>query len=159
MRLTEKPVQPSALRRLTTATVCALLGAGICATTLALSVHVDALAAGDDHSPSQPTGPVEVKANIMAGQIVHKVSPVYPGDAKKARIQGTVQLDAVIGKSGEVEQLKVVSGPKELQQSSLDAVHQWTYKPFLVNGEPEEVKTTIRVIYTLGDVKGLGAPK
>jgi TonB family protein len=149
MRLTEKPAQPSALRRFTTATACALLGAGICATTLALSIHVDALAAGDEQRPSNPTGPIAVRAEIMQNQIVHKVPPVYPHDAKKAGIQGKVQLDAVIGKTGEVEQLKVVSGPSELQQSALDAVRQWTYKPFLLNGDPVEVKTTIHVVYSL----------
>ena len=58
-------------------------------------------------------------------------------------------LNAVIGKDGSVEKLIVVSGPKELQESSLDAVRQWTYKPYLVNGDPVEVKTTINVIYTL----------
>lgn len=149
MRLTEKPAEPSALRRFTAATACALLGAGVCATTLALSVHVDALAAGEEQHASKPTGPVAVSADIMQNQIVHKVPPVYPDDAKKARIQGKVQLDAVIGKTGEVEQLRVASGPKELQQSALDAVRQWTYRPFLVNGAPVEVKTTIHVIYSL----------
>lgn len=159
MRLTEKPVQPSALRRIATAAACALLGAGICATTLALSVHVDALAANDEQHSSKPTGPIAVKADVMQDQIVHKVPPTYPDDAKKARIQGKVQLEAVIGKTGEVEQLKVISGPKELQQSAVDAVRQWIYKPFLLNGDPVEVKTTIRVVYTLGNVKGLGSLK
>ena len=80
---------------------------------------------------------------------MRKVPPVYPVAAKKARIQGTVELEAIIGKDGSVEHLEVVSGPKELQESSLDAVRQWTYKPFLVNGDPVEVKTTINVFYTL----------
>jgi len=149
MRLTEKPSQPSVLRRFITATVCALFIAGICATTLALSVHVDALAARDPQPPSNPNGPVAVRTDIMQKQILHKVPPVYPEEAKKAQIQGKVQLEAVIGKTGEVEQLKVISGPKELQQSALDAVRQWTYKPFLLNGEPVEVKTTINVTYSL----------
>ena len=149
MRLTEKPAHPSALRRFATATACALLGAGICATTLALSVHVDALAAADGQGTSKPTGHETVSANVMEKQIVHKVNPVYPPDAKKARVQGKVQLAAVIGKTGEVENLKVVSGPNELQQSALDAVRQWTYKPYLLNGEPVEVRTTINVTYTL----------
>jgi TonB family protein len=149
MRLTEKPAHPSTLRRFTTATACALLGVGICATTLAFSVHVDALAAGDEQGSSKPNGPVAVSAENMQNQIVHKVNPVYPPDAKKARIQGKVELDAVISKTGEVENLKVNSGPQELQQSALDAVRQWTYKPFLLNGEPVEVKTTVHVTYTL----------
>lgn len=146
MRLSEKPAHPSALRRFTTATACALLGIGICATTLAVGVHVEAFSAGDEQGPSKP---VAVKADVMQNLIVHKVPPVYPVDAKKAHIQGKVQLDAIVGKTGEVEQLKVISGPKELQQSSLDAVRQWTYKPFLLNGAPVEVKTTINIIYSL----------
>ena len=85
----------------------------------------------------------------MAGNLISKVSPVYPPDAKKARIQGKVLLKAVIGKDGHVEHLDVVSGPSELQQSSVDAVRQWVYKPYLLNGDPIEVETTISVIYTL----------
>jgi bla regulator protein blaR1 len=149
MRLTEKPSKPTTLRRLMTALACFVLGLGICATALGLSVHVDAMAAGDEPHPAKPSGPVAVKAEIMQNQILHKISPVYPEEAKKARIQGKVQLNAVIGKNGEIEELKVVSGPRELQQSAVDAVRQWTYKPFLLNGEPVDVKTTINVTYTL----------
>ena len=149
MRLTRKPEQPSALRRAATIAASILLGVGVCATTIALSVHVDAFAAGDEHRPSQPNRPVNVRADIMEKQIVHKVTPVYPDDAKKARIEGQVELDAIISKTGEVENLKVVSGPAALQQSSQDAVQQWVYKPFLLNNEPVEVKTTITVTYTL----------
>lgn len=149
MRLTEKPVQSSTLRRLMSVAACALLGAGISAATVALSVHVDALAAGNELSSSKTNGPVVVKPEVMQGQIAHKVVPIYPDDAKKSRIQGKVKLDAVIGKAGEIEQLKVVSGPKELQQSAVDAVRQWTYKPFLLNGEPVKVSTMITVNYSL----------
>ncbi len=153
MRLTEKPVEISPLRRFTSAAACSLLGIGICATTLALSVHVDALAASDEQTASQPKGAISVSPEKMQNQIVHKVNPVYPPEAKKARIQGRVILDAVIGKTGDMEQVKVVSGPKELQQSALDAVRQWTYKPYLMNGEPVEVRTTIDVNYTLAEKK------
>ena len=86
----------------------------------------------------------------MAGNILTKAVPKYPPDAKKAKIQGKVVLSAVIGKDGNVENLRVISGPKELQQSSLDAVRQWTYKPYLLNGDPVEVKTTVNVVYSLG---------
>ena len=156
MRLTEKPLQTSVLRRFTTTAACAILGAGICATTLAFSVHVDALAAAGGQSASQGKGPVaiSVSSDVMQKLIIHKVNPVYPPDAKKARIQGKVELDAEIGKTGEMEQVKVVSGPKELQQSALDAVRQWTYKPYLLDGKPVDVKTTINVTYTLAKSTG-----
>jgi TonB family protein len=148
MRLTEKQNTISIRRRLIATSACALLGLGVCASALALSVHVDALAASDEH-PAAPNKPVNVRADIMAGNIASKVTPSYPVDAKKAKVQGTVALEAVIGKTGDVEQLKVTSGPKLLQQSALDAVHQWKYKPFLLNGAPVDVKTTINVIYSL----------
>jgi len=85
----------------------------------------------------------------MAGNILTKVAPVYPNDARAAHISGTVVLHAIIGKDGNVEKLVVVSGPKELQTSALDAVKQWTYKPYLLNGNPTEVDTTIHVNYNL----------
>lgn len=149
MRLTDKPAHPSVLLRLAAVLICVALSIVTCASTLALSVHVDALAASQEQPPSKTNGPIAVRADVMQKQIVHKVPPIYPEDAKKAQIAGNVQLEAVIGKAGEAENLKVVSGPKELQQSALDAVRQWTYKPFLLNGEPVEVKTTININYSL----------
>jgi TonB family protein len=95
------------------------------------------------------SGLVQVPAHVMASRIVKQVQPKYPEEAKKKKIQGTVVLNVKIGKDGTVENLKVVSGPKVLQRSSLDAVRQWTYKPFLLNGNPVEVETTISVVYTL----------
>ena len=92
---------------------------------------------------------LHVPAGKMVNRIEQQPMPKYPAAAKKARIQGTVALSAIIGKDGTVESLKVVSGPKMLQRSSLDAVRQWTYKPFLLNGNPVEVETTISVVYSL----------
>ena len=94
-------------------------------------------------------GPVQVSAHVMASRIVKQVQPKYPEEAKKKKIQGTVLLSVEVGKDGTVENLKVVSGPKELRQSATDAVRQWTYKPFLVDGNPVEVDTTISVVYSL----------
>jgi TonB family protein len=86
---------------------------------------------------------------VMAAQKISGPNPIYPPDAKKARVQGEVVLDAVIGKDGKVENLNVVSGPPMLQSSSIEAVRQWIYKPFLLNGDPVEVRTSIHVIYSL----------
>jgi TonB family protein len=146
MKLTQKQTEISGARRLAVVIACAALGIGTCASTLALSMHVDAGSAVD---VAPPHDPVNVAPGIMAGNKLSGPIPKYPDAAKKARIQGTVELNAIIGKDGTVEQLTVVSGPKELQQSALDAVRQWIYKPFLLNGNPVEVKTTINVIYTL----------
>ena len=59
-------------------------------------------------------------------------------------------LAAIISKSGNIENLRVISGHPMLVQSALDAVKQWRYKPYYLNGEPVEVDTTITVNFTLG---------
>jgi protein TonB len=69
--------------------------------------------------------------------------------AKQARIQGTVQLEAVIAKDGTIQQLRVVKGHPLLVQSALNAVRQWRYAATVLNGQPVEVATTIDVIFTL----------
>lgn len=66
-----------------------------------------------------------------------------------ARIQGTVVLQIVIGRDGNIQNARVISGPQELQQSALDAVRQWKYKPYLRNGDPIEVLSTVNIIYSL----------
>lgn len=92
-----------------------------------------------------------VPAKVMAARIESQVQPKYPEQAKKKRIQGTVVLNVEIGKDGTVDDVKVASGPKELRQSALVAVRQWTYKPYLLDGSPVEVDTTISVVYTLNE--------
>jgi protein TonB len=86
---------------------------------------------------------------VQAAKLVNRVQPLYPPLARQTRISGTVKLHAIIGKSGSVEQLQVVSGHPLLVQSALDAVKQWRYQPTLLNGEPVEVDTEIDVIFSL----------
>jgi len=83
--------------------------------------------------------------------ILSKTNPVYPAEAKAAHVQGAVILHAIISKTGTVENLHVISGNAMLVNSAIDAVQQWTYKPYLLNGQPVEVETSITVNYTLGD--------
>ena len=147
MKLTQQPIQIRGPRRFALVAACAALAVATCASALALRMSVNTLSAATDKK--QAPNSVSVSPTEMAGNVLTKVPPKYPEEAKKERIQGTVLLNAVIGTDGAVEELTVTSGPKELQQSSLDAVRQWTYKPYLVNGNPTEVKTTISVIYTL----------
>jgi bla regulator protein blaR1 len=148
MRLTEKRRETRGIGRSAIAVVCVLLGTGTCASAVALATNVDEMfAAGSDSSKSSE--PHTVPAAEMVKYLISKVPPVYPEDAKKARIQGKVVLHAIIGKDGAIENLTVVSGPDALQQSALDAVRHWTYRPFLVDGQAVVVKTTITVIYEL----------
>jgi TonB family protein len=148
MKLTEKKRQMGRVRAGIAVAACALLGVVTATSAVALRVGVDSHESADKQT-SKKGAPHIVSAGIMQGNVISKVTPKYPPEAKTARIQGTVVLDAVIDKEGRVDSLKVVSGPSELQQSSLDAVRQWKYKPFLLNGEPIEVETTISVVYSL----------
>src|ERR1700758_3149054 len=100
--------------------------------------------------PPKPTASrIRQGGAVQAAKLVNKVQPVYPPLARQTRISGTVRLHAIIGKSGTVEQLQVVSGHPLLVRAALDAVQQWKYKPTLLNGEPVEVDTTIDVIFSL----------
>ena len=92
---------------------------------------------------------IRVSSGVAAGNLIQKIQPQYPAIAKTARIQGTVVLEATISKSGTIEGLKAVSGPPMLYQAAIDAVRQWRYKPYMLNGEPVEVGTTINVVFTL----------
>jgi len=96
-------------------------------------------------------GRVVFASEIFQGHLLRKVPPVYPADAKSLRVSGTVVLRAIIGRDGAIHDLKVVSTPMpSLAASALWAVSQWEYKPYMVRGEPVEVDTTVKVIFTLG---------
>lgn len=90
---------------------------------------------------------VNVPAELAQGFLIKMVQPEYPAILKASRIAGTVVLEGTIGIDGNTKDLQVISGPATLQQSALDAVKQWVYRPFLLEGEPVEVKTTIHVIF------------
>jgi len=92
---------------------------------------------------------VRVSAGVTQGLVIRKVQPTYPAIAKTARVQGQVVLQAAISKDGNIENLHVISGPPLLVQAAIDAVKQWKYRPYILNGEPVEVDTTVTVIFSL----------
>ena len=94
---------------------------------------------------------LSVPSRLMAGNLVVKTMPQYPAIPKAVGIQGTVVLQATISRGGSIENLRVISGPPMLQQAAIDAVRTWRYKPYLLNGEPVEVETTINVVFNLGE--------
>jgi protein TonB len=98
---------------------------------------------------SRPRGPTAVPSVLMEGLLLHKVIPVYSAIAKATRTEGTVVLQATISRTGTIENLHVVSGSPLLAQSALDAVAQWRYRPYLLNGQPVEVETTVNVVFRL----------
>ncbi len=150
MNVTEKQQEIRGVRRTVVLAACAALALVTCGSALALGMHANAASGGSDSNANKAPKQLTVSADEMQQNILTKAVPVYPPAAKKARIQGKVVIDAVIGTDGTVENLRVLSGPKELQQSALDAVRQWTYKPYLLNGDPIEVETTVNIVYKLG---------
>jgi len=92
---------------------------------------------------------VRVSQGVSQGLLIHQVKPAYPPLARQARIQGSVVLQAVIAKDGTIQGLKVVSGHPMLTGSAVEAVKQWRYKPYFLNGEPVEVETVVTVNFTL----------
>jgi protein TonB len=92
---------------------------------------------------------VRVSQGVSTGMLIRKVPPTYPPLARQARIQGSVVLQAQISKNGDIENLQLVSGHPMLAPAAIEAVKQWKYKPYLLNGEPVEVETTVQVNFTL----------
>lgn len=94
----------------------------------------------------------------MRARLLRQVQPVYPSIARAARISGPVVLQATIGKNGAVKNLDVVNSNPLLDQAAMDAVKQWRYKPWIVNGEPVEVETEITVNFDLDEQTLPAAP-
>jgi protein TonB len=125
---------------------------------------------GDAHSPLPPginisvPGPtvtvapaakpssklVTLSSGITAGHLLAAIRPEYPAIAKAVHIEGSVIIDAVISRSGAIESAQVLSGPMMLQRAALDAVRQARYHPFLLDGQPTEVQTTITINFRMG---------
>ena len=98
--------------------------------------------------PLPTTRPVRI-SRMMEGNLVHRVQPEYPGVAKAARIQGEVVLAAIISKDGTIEKLRVLKGHPLLVKAALEAVQQWRYRPYVLNGDPVEVETQVTVNFVL----------
>jgi len=92
---------------------------------------------------------VRVSQGVTQGLLIKKVQPVYPPLARQARIQGNVLLQAEISVDGTIENLHLISGHPMLAPAAIEAVKQWRYKPYILNGEPVPVETQITVIFSL----------
>jgi protein TonB len=87
---------------------------------------------------------------MMEGNLILRIQPDYPSLARQARIQGLVVLRAMISRDGAIENLQVLSGHPMLVRAAMDAVRQWRYRPYVLNGEPVEVETEVKVNFVLG---------
>lgn len=76
---------------------------------------------------------------------MNKVPPVYPEEAKKSKIQGSVVLKTIVNRDGDVQRVELISGHPDLVQAAIDAVQQWKYRPFRLNGQPVEVESQVKI--------------
>ena len=125
-----------------------------------LKIHVDEIGglSGNDvtesNPPSDATGPmtgrIVVPEETMTSLLLAQVLPVYPVSAKQMHVEGTVILRITVGLDGRVKSADAISGPAGLRIAAADSVRQWMYRPFTLSGEPTEVETNVRMIFTLG---------
>lgn len=100
-------------------------------------------------APQKPV-PAHISSGVIAGNKLTGSTPVYPPIAKAAHVSGAVVLHAVISRAGSIQSLSVVSGPEMLRANAVAAVQDWRYRPYLLNGEPTDVDTTITVNFSFG---------
>jgi TonB family protein len=124
----------------------------------AFIAHVDAIETlskieDADFAPTpdaiRPPRRIDLSAEAAAKQLLTHPRPIYPAIAQALRVSGTVVLNVVIYSDGKLQPLNVVSGPAMLQMAAMECARKWTYKPFLNNGEPVEVSTTVSVPFVL----------
>ena len=96
---------------------------------------------------------MRVGGQIKEPALVYRVDPVYPGVAVSANIEGTVILEAIVDEEGRVESVRVLRSLTVLDKPAIDAVKQWRYSPFLLNGKPEKFILTVAVTFRLEGLK------
>jgi protein TonB len=92
---------------------------------------------------------LHVSQGVSRGLLVKEIAPAYPAMAKQMRVEGAVELLATVSKNGDISAVKVLSGDAQLSHAAVDAVKQWKYKPYLLNGEPVEIQTQVSVKFKL----------
>ena len=100
-------------------------------------------------APASPPRAIRIATGVLQGMRLKKVDPVYPESARANGIQGQVTLHIIVGKDGHIQSLEVISGPDELKAAALDAVKQWIYKPYLLNGQPVAVDSLVLINFNL----------
>jgi periplasmic protein TonB len=99
--------------------------------------------------PPPPVAPLPVGGRIQRPQKIRDVQPIYPDLAQRARIEGIVIIEAIIGQTGQVQEARVLRGVPLLEDAALEAVRQWVYAPTLLNGQPIAVVMTVTVNFKL----------
>jgi TonB family protein len=114
------------------------------------SANPEVLSGDDAHTSGAPSN-VREPSRVVDAQLLKMVPPIYPASARRAKIEGDVVLSALISKEGTVEDVRVISGNRNLINAAVDAVKQWRYEAFLMNGQPEDVRRVIVVNFSLNN--------
>jgi periplasmic protein TonB len=107
------------------------------------------LSAGNSKQPVAPAAPLAVGGDVKSARLLSAPPPTYPALAKTQRVQGAVQIDALVDPTGRISSMKVVSGPALLHQAATDALHQWKYQPATLDGKPVPMHLTVTVQFRL----------
>ncbi len=107
------------------------------------------LIVGPGNAPAPVLETVNLSQGVSQGLLLKETQPIYPASALRMRVEGSVQLQATISKKGDISAVKVLSGDLLLARAAVDAVKQWKYKPYLLNGAPVEVLTPVTVKFKL----------
>jgi TonB family protein len=107
------------------------------------------LMGGTSPAPAPVLGTLNVSQGVSRGLLMKKTQPVYPASALQMHIEGVVELSATISKNGDISAVKIVSGDPRLARAAVEAVKQWKYKPYLLNGEPVEIQTQVTMNFKL----------
>ncbi|MFZ0862588.1 MAG: TonB family protein [Candidatus Sulfotelmatobacter sp.] len=107
------------------------------------------LGSGGEVIPKPLLQTMNVSQGVSRGLLFKKVQPIYPRNALEMRVEGSVELMATISKTGDITHVKVLSGNSQLSRAATDAVKQWKYKPYLLNGEPVEIQTQVTINFKL----------
>jgi protein TonB len=114
-----------------------------------LNVRVDKGGVVTISIETAPPQRIRVGGNVQQANLIQKVQPRYPLQAKQDHVQGKVQFTVLIGKDGRVQNVDLLTGEPVLADAAKEAVAQWVYKPTLLNGQPVEVLTQVDVNFTL----------
>jgi protein TonB len=107
------------------------------------------LVSGAVNAPKPVLQALNISQGVSQGLLIKKVQPTYPRNALTMHVEGTVLLIATIAPSGSISAVKVLSGEPLLTKAAVDAVKQWKYKPYMLNGEPVEIQTQVTVDFKL----------
>jgi len=107
------------------------------------------LGTGSDSEVKPVLQTLSISQGVSQGLLYKKVAPTYPPAALRMRVEGIVELQATISKEGDITKIKVISGDPQLAKAASDAVKQWKYKPYLLNGEPVEIQTGVTINFKL----------